>query len=70
MSAIVRHRPTHSSRAASVGSMQHRPLDSIILTVSAIHSTCVSMLGGRLVNGPFGPRIMNRFGKSVSIMPR
>ena len=30
--------------------------------VSLIYSTCDSMLGGRLVNGPLGPRIMNRLG--------
>jgi hypothetical protein len=44
--------------------MRHRPFASIILTV--IHSTCVPMLGGKLVEGPFGPRIMKDSGNPSS----
>lgn len=46
--------------------MRHRPFASIILTVTVIHSTCVPMLGGRLVKGPFGPRIMKDSGNPSS----
>ena len=37
---------------------------------SAIHSTWASIVGGRLVNGPLGPRIMNMLGNPVVATPR
>jgi hypothetical protein len=37
---------------------------------SAIHSTWVSMVGGRLVKGPLGPRIMNMLGNPQTKGPR
>jgi hypothetical protein len=49
--------------ASGVGSTVRTPLRSALPISPLIHSTWGSMLGGRLVNGPFGPRIMNMFGK-------
>lgn len=33
-------------------------------------STCVSIAGEMFVNGPFGPVIRKRFGKSGTVQPR
>ena len=58
------------SSASREGSTVATPECSACRMVSLIQSTCDSMLGGRLVNGPFGPRIMNRLGKPCVDRPR
>ena len=70
MFAISSQVAVQPSSASGVGSTARTPWRSALSISPPIHSTCVSMLGGRLVKGPFGPRIMNMFGKPALDRPR
>ena len=64
---------THSSIQASsdsfVGSIVEVPRSRTYSMASATQSTWNSWAGGWLVNGPIGPKIMNRLGKPAVVRP-
>ncbi len=68
ISSQVAVQPSSASAVASI--VRTAFAFGIAESAQLIHSTWVSMLGGRLVNGPFGPRIMNMLGKPAVVMPR
>src|ERR1700737_3208820 len=53
----------HSASVSGLTSIQPSSVAETWRMASAIQSTWVSIEGGRLVNGPLGPRIMNMLGK-------
>ena len=70
MSAISWQVSVQASSASAVGSTEATWPVSASLISWEIHSTWASMLGGRLVKGPLGPRIMNMFGNPAVVTPR
>ena len=55
---------------SGVASNTSRPSSRRRAMAWPMNSTCLSMTGGRLANGPWGPRIANRLGKPSANIPR
>ena len=58
-----------SDSASGLSSILPVSVSATCRMASVIHSTWASIVGGRLVNAPLGPRIMNMFGKPLVVMP-
>lgn len=59
-----------ASSALLVASMVDLPPSSTVWISSVIHSTWVSIPGGRLLKALFGPKTMKRLGNPETATPR